>query len=285
VKGKKKEQGAKMVLPGWFASYADMVTVLMVFFILLFTMAQVDEAKFQEFLQGIQGENFGRGAGDSIFNDPSMFEYPPPPGDLSVPIPTPNIAGELPPDTPVLTQGQIAAIMASAFRTYLAPYDITDVPGQPGDIGVFVPEDASYVRIVMYDRAHFQPGQPGLLPPAIEMIDRMAPAILDYAVQGHTIVVEGHADNVPMAPGSPFVDNWGLSAARASSVVRHLVDVWSVPPDMIQATGMGEHHPTDTNDTPEGRANNRRVEIKIFTALTETTTRPVPAPPFQIPGL
>ncbi|MCL2499234.1 MAG: flagellar motor protein MotB [Defluviitaleaceae bacterium] len=285
MKEKKKEQGAKMVLPGWFASYADMVTVLMVFFILLFTMAQVDEAKFQEFLQGIQGDNFGRGMGESIFEDSSMFEHPPPPADPLIPIPTPNVAGELPPDTPVFTQGQIAAIMANSFRTYLAPYDVTDTPGQPGDVGIFVPEDASYVRVVMYDRAHFQPGQPVLLPPAIGMIDRMAPAILDYAQQGHTIVVEGHADNVPMAPGSPYVDNWGLSSQRASSVVRHLVNVWGIPAHMIQAVGMGEHHPIDTNNTPEGRANNRRVEIKIFTTVSETTTRPAPVSPFTIPGL
>jgi chemotaxis protein MotB len=173
--------------------------------------------------------------------------------------------------------------MANSFRTYLAPYLVSEAPGEPGDFDIIIPPDASYVRVIMHDRAHFESGQVVLMPTAIEMLNLMAPIILEYAEQGHTVVIEGHADNVPMSPGSPFIDNWGLSAQRAVSVLRHLVNTWGVPAQSIQATGMGDMHPIYSNDTPEGRANNRRVEIKIFTAITETTTRPVP--PFQIPGL
>jgi chemotaxis protein MotB len=283
---KKKQEGAKMVLPGWFASYADMVTVLMVFFILLFTMAQVDEEKFEELLRGFQGERFGRGTGESIFNEPTIFDNPDVPIDPPEPLPTPQIPGDPPIDLVEPSLGEIAAQMANTFRTYLAPYIVSDTPGQPGDVGIVIPEDGSYLRLIMYDRAHFESGQVTLMATATAMLDRMAPAILEYAEQGHLIVVEGHADSVPMAPGSPFVNNMGLSAMRATSVVNYLVGVWGVPSTSIRPTGMGEHHPIDTNDTPQGRANNRRVEIKIYTTVSTTTTRNVsPSPPFQIPGL
>jgi chemotaxis protein MotB len=141
----------------------------------------------------------------------------------------------------------------------------------------------------MYDRAHFAPGQVRLTQTAIDMIDRMAPVILENALQGHRVVVEGHADNVPMSPNSPFIDNWGLSAMRASAVVSHLVNEWNVPPEFISASGMGYSSPVDPdadNDSPEARSNNRRVEIKIYTELSpNTSSRPQINTGFQIPGL
>jgi len=79
-----------------------------------------------------------------------------------------------------------------------------------------------------------------------------------------TIVVTGHTDTVPLAPGSPFSDNWGLAAARASAVVRELAGTQLIEPDRLSAISRGENAPISDNTTAQGRADNRRIEIEII---------------------
>ncbi|SHF10609.1 chemotaxis protein MotB [Ruegeria intermedia] len=77
------------------------------------------------------------------------------------------------------------------------------------------------------------------------------------------IRVDGHTDNVPVTPGGRYRDNWELSQARALSVVRYMVDELGIPPNRLAANGFGEFQPVDTADTPEARARNRRIELKL----------------------
>jgi chemotaxis protein MotB len=77
-----------------------------------------------------------------------------------------------------------------------------------------------------------------------------------------TITVTGHTDNVPLSE-SPYVDNFGLGAARASSVVRELLNSGEVDPSQVTAVSKGETSPVADNTTPEGREKNRRIEIEI----------------------
>ncbi len=78
----------------------------------------------------------------------------------------------------------------------------------------------------------------------------------------YRVVVQGHTDNVPLRSTKRFADNWELASARASHVVR-LLATNGVPPGRLAAVSYGEHAPRDTNDTPEGRARNRRIEITL----------------------
>ena len=77
------------------------------------------------------------------------------------------------------------------------------------------------------------------------------------------IRVDGHTDDVPLRPGAAFADNWELSQARALSVVRYMIDALAIPPDRLAANGFGEHQPVNPADTPEARAQNRRIELKL----------------------
>jgi chemotaxis protein MotB len=92
-----------------------------------------------------------------------------------------------------------------------------------------------------------------------DLIDEI-PEEIDWVLQ-----VDGHTDDVPLMPGARFADNWELSQARALSVVRYLVDFLGFPPDRLSANGYGEFQPVNPDGTPEARAQNRRIELKLTT--------------------
>lgn len=93
-------------------------------------------------------------------------------------------------------------------------------------------------------------------------------------VEDKAIVIEGHTDNVPIAT-ERFPTNWELSTARATSVVRYLQEQVGIDPKRLSAVGFGPYRPVASNDTPEGRAKNRRIEVKVV---------PLEAPVFGRPG-
>jgi len=84
------------------------------------------------------------------------------------------------------------------------------------------------------------------------------PPEIDWVIR-----VDGHTDNVPLSGFGEFRDNWELSQARALSVVRYMVDALGIPPDRLSANGFGEYQPVNPADTPEARAQNRRIELKL----------------------
>lgn len=111
----------------------------------------------------------------------------------------------------------------------------------------------------------FASGSAELTVEAEAIMDRIS----DMALGPETVVtVTGHTDNVPLG-ASPFVDNFGLGAARASSVVHALIERGAIPPDRITAVSKGETMPVADNATEEGRAKNRRIEIRIDYADTQ----------------
>jgi chemotaxis protein MotB len=106
----------------------------------------------------------------------------------------------------------------------------------------------------------FPSGDAELTPEAREIMARIAFAAMGEAAE---IVVTGHTDDVPVNAASPFRDNWGLAAARAASVVREMQGSGLVEGTRLTATSRGESAPVADNATPEGRAENRRIEIEI----------------------
>jgi len=282
-KKKKEPEGAKMVLPGWMASYADMFTVMMVFFILLFAMSQIDEELFQRFIDSFNpnrqdidvGPIMGRGeilldGGESLM---PMIEPPLDEGE----------EGDPNEHTGVEAIGDTVGDMMNTFMTYMAA-NAPDT-GETGEGGVTIEQKENYIQISIDNEAggevFFASGQARLTPSAVSTLNTLGPLLLQFSRGGMGIVVEGHTDNQPIST-AVFPSNWTLSGARALSVVEHLVNVHGIDVRMIAGLGRGEYFPIGDNNTVEGRAQNRRVEIKVFTQ--DVTTGGAVGGWFVIPG-
>ncbi|MFA5779904.1 MAG: flagellar motor protein MotB [Elusimicrobiota bacterium] len=109
----------------------------------------------------------------------------------------------------------------------------------------------------------FVSGSAELLPAMKMYIDKIADALVKgVAIKNIVLIIEGHTDNIPIAT-SQFASNWELSTARATTVVKYLIQKHSIPPEKIAAIGYGEHKPIAPNDTDVNKAKNRRVVFLI----------------------
>lgn len=125
-------------------------------------------------------------------------------------------------------------------------------------------------RFVFSSEVLFAPGEADLSPAGQAEIAKVADSLrnvmsdipegIDWVLQ-----VDGHTDNVPVIEGARFNDNWALSQARALSVVRYLASFLGFPPERLSANGYGEFQPVNPENTPEARAQNRRIELKLTT--------------------
>ena len=131
-----------------------------------------------------------------------------------------------------------------------------------GDKQVLLELAARGLVITMVNDILFDSGKAKLKKDAKAVLAKIA-AVVKEAVPDRSIGVEGHTDDVPIKY-SGWKSNWELSAARATSVVHYLIDECGIGPAKLSAIGYGEFRPIDTNETKEGRARNRRVEIIIL---------------------
>ena len=125
--------------------------------------------------------------------------------------------------------------------------------------------------ISLHELGFFDSGEAQLKPGAGEKIKRIANVLTQY---GLDMRVEGHSDNVPIHNAS-FNSNWDLSTARAMAVAMMLIDESGVDPQRMSIAGYGQYHPAASNDTPEGRSANRRVDI-VVVALTKPAETATP---------
>jgi chemotaxis protein MotB len=123
-------------------------------------------------------------------------------------------------------------------------------------------------RFVFSSEVLFQPGSADLAPEGqaqiaqvVATLNEVLPEIppgIDWIIR-----VDGHTDNVPLSGTGEFKDNWQLSQARSLAVVRYMSEVLGFPPERLAATGFGEYRPVAEGDSPEARAQNRRIELKL----------------------
>ena len=232
----------------WLITYADMITLLMVLFIVLFSISQVDLAKFEKFKAGLA--EFGNG-NDSLIE---LHE-----GGL---LTAPQLA-QLTKAEKALEDQQAEAEATQSEQAALAGAQarITEDLRLAGLEGVahFRIEERGLVVTIVTDRVLFEPGSDVLTGDGRAVVDVISDAL---APLPNLLSVEGHTDSTPIAT-SRFPSNWELSTARATSVLRALVDRHAIAADRLSAAGYADQRPLASNATAAGRSTNRRVEIVV----------------------
>ncbi len=214
--------------PAWMCTFADLMSLLMCFFVLLLSFAVMDQQKYKQ-VAGSMKDAFG------VQRDRAVED---------------ELKGN--------------QMIASNFETVplhiqmeMAKYFEEEVAG--GDIETEYDPYGLVLRIK--GNMAFASGRATLRKEFLPLLDKIGRLALRAELM---VEVSGHTDNVPLRKGqSSFKSNWSLSAARSVAAVEYLVDKFQLPPSRLAAIGYAYGQPLDTNSTPEGRARNRRVEFKI----------------------
>lgn len=228
----------------WLIPYADLLTLLLAVFIVLFASSQIDQKKFEQIAQSMSAA-FGSGSPailDSLKVDPSSQQAQ---------------SGE--DDQAAKSAKEQAYMQESAQLTQvkkLLDQYIQD-NGLTSELQTVITDEGLVLRIK--DNALFLSGSAELVPESRRMGAEIAKMLMPLSQK---IVVSGHTDNIPIHTGE-FPSNWDLSAKRAVNFVKFLLAQEKLSPARFSAIGYGEFRPLATNDTEEGRVKNRRVEVLI----------------------
>ena len=243
-------------LERWLITYSDLITLLLAFFIMMYTFSKQDAQKYQEVSEQLKAIFTG---GASILKTGAST------GSKAV-IALPQTASS---DKDV--EKQLEKEIQS----------MADAMDKEHKISVFRDERGIVIRIM--DRAFFDEGRAQLKETAKQALAKIAPTIMG---SDSPIRIEGHTDNVPIKT-SEFGSNWELSVRRATEVVRHLIEKHDFPAERISASGYAEYRPVASNDTAENRALNRRIEIILLKPsaadpLNGRVAPPTPAKPAAV---
>jgi len=242
---KKKQEEVKQGLPAWQGTYGDMVTLLLCFFVLLFSMSTVDAQKFQAIVSSLSSQSI---PSPMPSNDGMLDAL----GNGIVQMPDRVANAEDTDEAKKQAQHDLEQI-ASDFKTYFADNNLQDK--------VEVEQNDQYITLNFKDGILFDSGSADIKSNALDILGRVADELLKYPE--NDIKIEGHTDNRPINTAK-YPNNWYLSAARAISVATYFTDVKNFEPIRISTEGFGEYRPKVSNDTAENRSINRRVEIKIM---------------------
>jgi chemotaxis protein MotB len=263
-------------MPKRFVSYADFITLLFAFFVVLYASSQVDKRRvgrlalaiqvaFQELgvfdtsnthipLSDMESIPFSKvQAVENVERTSELDRVVEPMKGILAPAATPAPLKEI--------QAQLEKALAPEIKQH-----VVDI--KPKKEGLIVS---------LREMGFYESGSSTMRASSMEAIDRLAKVIVPRT---ESLRIEGHTDNVPIH-NAHFPSNWELSSLRATELVRLFILRYDIEPNRLSAAGFAEFHPVDDNDTPEGRAHNRRIDIVILNpALQEKSPfAPLPAAP------
>lgn len=291
---KKKEEEVKKGLDEWMGTFSDMMTLLMCFFVMLFAMSSIDAAKFEEVARSFQStfsifKGGAQAVGDGILVSTGVSQL----NQLDEFINSTGKTAESESDVTEFQESQSAASQAvteKAEKLGLSQSEISELQAAIAELEkeklqhseelaerieegleesmmtekVDVEVNADYVLLTLDGAFLFDSGRADLKEEAIPVLNKIGVLLTKYAESD--IEIEGHTDSVPLN-GGRYENNDVLSSYRALAVFNYIKDNSAVDPGTMKHSGRGEYMPIADNSTPEGRAKNRRVEIKIYNAL------------------
>ena len=257
-----KAGGEKTGTPAWMVTFADLMALLLTLFVLLLTFSEMNVLKYKE-IAGALKNAFGFAAQDRLasvidFEGSVIVEALTPPKPE-----TPKVVTALPPppkseDVTELKINRDLSRQDAAAQTQKALEE--KLQNTPGGEEIELERNEDEVLMRFPSQIAFASGSADISRAFAAILTEVAPVIRDTP---GSIKVSGHTDNVPLLGSPRFRSNWDLSAARAGSVVRWLLENASVPSARLTVQGFGESRPIAANDSRDGRARNRRVEITI----------------------
>lgn len=240
----------------WLVSYADFITLLFAFFVVMYAISSVNEGKYRV-LSDALGSAFGR---------PSIGPAAPPPVQIQpqlappLPLRSPRLGGPKTHNNDTLRrEKERMTVIARSLLDALAPLV------RQGKVRVT--QSSRGISIEINASVLFAPGEARLTTESSQSLTAVAAVLKN---DRHAIEVEGHTDTIPIATAM-FPSNWELSAVRASSVVRLFIEN-GIAKQRLTAVGFGDTRPAGPNDTAEQRQRNRRVEVVILSAQPESVT-------------
>jgi len=235
----------------WLVSYADFMTLLFALFVVLFASSHHDKEAIQRvsfaFKNGFQemgAFSNGARAPDVSYSDRTKI------GSMANPA---ENAGVRPGATHIDDGVDVIELQRKLSNALGKELEHREIEMRMTPEG-FV--------ISLHELGFFDSGEAKLLPGAADKIKRIASVLMQY---GLNMRVEGHSDNVPIH-NAAFASNWDLSTARATAVAMMLLNESGFDPQRMSIAGYAQYHPSASNDTPEGRRANRRVDIVVLSA-------------------
>jgi chemotaxis protein MotB len=252
IKGRVKPQGG----PVWLMTFADMMLLLLTFFVLMLALSSIDLMRYQRVVNSIQ-HSFGTvfhqggptgGDSDKLFTTGG--------GNTAEPIPPIRPAAyskpkkETPPKAVVVEEDPISMLQKKLGKTFLEQIQKREITLTRTAQGVSV----RFAEQISFDSADSKIGG--------DFIPLLSSLSATLKGGGYSIIIEGHTDNRPVLSGR-YSSNWSLSSARAASVAEYMVQVVGVSPNQVIAQGRGPSVPIAPNDTPDNQRLNRRVEVIV----------------------
>ncbi|MCA1056878.1 flagellar motor protein MotB [Rossellomorea aquimaris] len=220
----------KSSAPRWMVTFSDLITLILVFFILLFSMSQIDIVKFRAIAESFQQKQ--------------ILEFYP----SVIPFEKPSSNPEIVDDD---VHEENLKELLTGIQSYLKENKLNDI--------VVATRTDRGVVLVLQEQALFDSGEAAILESSYPLLNKVGELLSQIP---NFVKVEGHTDNRPISTYQ-FPSNWELSSARAGAVIRYLIDNEGLDPKRFIAVGYGDTRPIASNDTEANLQKNRRVEIII----------------------
>jgi chemotaxis protein MotB len=235
----------------WLVSYADFITLLFAFFVVMFAASREDKGKIGKLARAIQ----------SAFSELGIFTV----AAARTPSMTAGPPGDAFPSAPALVE---SAGMGNLFKLQKELAQAMAAEIERGEIGVRMGREGLVVSL--REVGFFDSGSAEVKLKSEPSIARIAKVLEG---ERNYVRIEGHTDNVPIH-NERFASNWELSTARATEMTKLFITRYGFPPERLSAAGFGEFHPVAPNETEKGRALNRRVDIVILAPPAAVLPKP-----------